>query len=67
MKLAMTKREVSDALSIGESTIDQRVKAGTFPLPFYIGRSVRFKVSDIQAWMENPPAPRKCGRKRLAI
>lgn len=68
MKLAMTIREAADALSIGESTIRAMLRNGTFPTPFYVGDSPRFKVKDLEEWMSKPPPEKKkAGRTRLAI
>ena len=68
MKLAMTVKEAAESPSLGESTIRQMVKKGTFPKPFYVGDSPRFKVDDVKTWMNNPPPPKKkIGRPRLAI
>lgn len=68
MKLAMTIREAADSLSLGESTIRSMVKSGTFPKPFYVGDSPRFRVKDLDDWMNNPPPEKKkTGRPRLAI
>lgn len=68
MKLAMTIKEAALSLSIGESTIMQKVRDGTFPQPFYVGNSKRFRVKDLEAWVDDPPPPKKKkGRPRLAI
>lgn len=68
MKLAMTYKEAAESLSLGESTIRKMVKEGTFPAPFYVGDSARFRVSDIERWMQAPPPEKKkVGRPRLAV
>ena len=68
MKLAMTIKEASDSLSLGESTIRKMVANGTFPAPFYVGDSPRFRVKDLEEWINSPPPEKnKTGRPRLAI
>ena len=68
LKLAMSIKEASESLTLGESTIRKMVREGTFPKPFYVGDSPRFKVDDIKNWMNSPPpAKKKAGRPRLVI
>ena len=45
--------EVVSITGVSRSHIYKRVSQGTFPRPLKIGeRSVRFRESDIMAWME---------------
>ena len=71
MKLAMTIREASESLSLGETTIRRMISLGQFPQPYRIGNAVRFRVSDILEWQKhikiNPIEKKKMGRPRLAI
>jgi len=71
MKLAMTIREASESLSLGETTIRKMISLGQFPQPYRIGNAVRLRVSDILEWQEhlktNPIEKKKMGRPRLAI
>ncbi len=48
----LTLREVVDLVSFKRSTIYKFIREGTFPRPLKIGRSSRWKLSDIKKWME---------------
>lgn len=54
----MRRAEVERETGLSRSTIYQRVKAGTFPVPVHLGaRSVGWHVSDIEAFLSSPTAP----------
>nr|WP_042327454.1 AlpA family phage regulatory protein [Paraburkholderia ginsengisoli] len=51
----MRRQEVQRAIGLSRTTIYSRVKAGTFPEPVRLGaRSVGWRVSDIEAFLESP-------------
>ncbi|MGX2975651.1 helix-turn-helix transcriptional regulator [Ursidibacter arcticus] len=47
-----TLREVSQLLQADPTTIKRWSKAGKFPRPIQIGRTVRYKTAEIQAFLE---------------
>lgn len=48
----LTLKEVVDLVSFKRSTIYKFISQGSFPKPLKIGRSSRWKLSDIKEWME---------------
>lgn len=47
-----TLQEVSKLLQADPTTIRRWSKAGKFPKPIQIGRTVRYKTAEIQAFLE---------------
>jgi excisionase family DNA binding protein len=50
-KLLVSAREAARLLSLSERTLYSLTKAGQFPV-VRVGRSVRYRVADLQAWIE---------------
>ena len=48
----LTLKEVVDLVSFKRSTIYKFIRQGSFPKPLKIGRSSRWKMSEIRQWME---------------
>ena len=52
----LRRREVEEITGLSRSTIYRMVKTGQFPQPVRVGRkAVRWRLSDIIAWMESRP------------
>lgn len=51
-KLLVSDREAAGMLSIGRSTFWREVKAGNLPKPVKIGGVTRWRVSDLQRFVE---------------
>lgn len=52
----LTTAEVAELTSLSQSTVRRLVKAGILPAPIRLGptgRSIRFKLSDIQQCLNN--------------
>jgi prophage regulatory protein len=50
----LKRTEIEAKTSLARSTIYARMKEGTFPRPISIGgNSVRWKLTDIVAWMDS--------------
>ncbi|HGK7311911.1 TPA: helix-turn-helix domain-containing protein [Aeromonas hydrophila subsp. hydrophila] len=52
----LTMAEVAELTSLSQSTVRRLVKAGILPAPIRLGptgRSIRFKLSDIQQYLNN--------------
>jgi len=45
-------RQVRELVPVSNSTIWQRVKAGTFPAPIKIGSGTFWKASDVQSYIQ---------------
>ncbi|WP_350235211.1 helix-turn-helix transcriptional regulator [Aeromonas caviae] len=48
--------EVAELISLSQSTVRRFVKSGILPVPIRLGptgRSIRFKLSDIQQYLNN--------------
>jgi excisionase family DNA binding protein len=76
MKLLLNKEEASAALSISTRTLDNLVKDKKIPQPVRVGGRVLFKVSDLEAFVDNlgkdgveeqEVPKKKRGRARLAV
>lgn len=52
-------REAANQTGMGESTIVQRVRKGTFPAPVRNGRSIRWRLSDLVKFIEALPTTRE--------
>ena len=56
----LRRREVEDITGLSRSTIYRMVKTGQFPPPVRVGpKAVRWRLSDIIAWLESRPLARK--------
>lgn len=51
----LTIAEVMRRVSLGRSTIYARIRLGTFPRALDLGSVVRWKASDIDAWIDALP------------
>ena len=52
----LTMAEVAELISLSQSTVRRFVKSGILPVPIRLGptgRSIRFKLSDIQLYLKN--------------
>ena len=52
----LTMAEVAELTSLSQSTVRRLVKSGILPVPIRLGptgRSIRFKLSDIQQYLNN--------------
>ena len=59
----LRRREVEDITGLSRSTIYRMVKTGQFPQPVRVGpKVVRWRLSDIIAWMESRPLAREKAR-----
>lgn len=73
MKLLLTIKEASESVSMSEAKIRRMVADGRFPRPVAIGGNVRWRGTDLEAWVDNMeagaiyPAKTRRGRPRLAI
>ncbi|MCP1783875.1 helix-turn-helix transcriptional regulator [Bradyrhizobium japonicum] len=47
----LTRKEAATYLKLGESTLAKLFVAGGGPIAIKIGRSVRYAVTDLDAWM----------------
>ena len=55
----LRRREVERITSMSRSSIYRYMQAGTFPQPVRVGpAAVRWRVSDITAWLESRPGAR---------
>ena len=53
----LRRREVEEITGLSRSTIYRMVKTGQFPQPVRIRpKAVRWRLSDILAWMESMPS-----------
>jgi len=48
----ITIKEVTQIVGFKRSTIYKFIQQNKFPSPFKIGKSSRWKLTDIQKWME---------------
>ena len=52
----LKRREVEEITGLSRSTIYRMVKTGQFPQPVRVGpKAVRWRLSDIIAWLESRP------------
>ncbi|HOO44716.1 MAG TPA: helix-turn-helix domain-containing protein [Deltaproteobacteria bacterium] len=53
-KVLLTTKEAAALLGIGKSTLDQDRLYGRLRIPFIrLGRSVKYRLSDIEAYLKN--------------
>ena len=45
-------KEVARRLSVSRQTVMRLVEAGQFPRPIHVGRSLRWRLADVQAWID---------------
>ncbi len=48
----LTLAEVCKLLAVSRPTVYDRLRAGTFPKPFYIGKAPRWRLGEINAWVD---------------
>jgi predicted DNA-binding transcriptional regulator AlpA len=53
MENLLDKKQVAAHLRISVKTLDARIAQGLGPQPLYLGRMVRFRQSDVQAFIQN--------------
>ena len=59
----ITRKEVEAQCRITRSTVYRLMRAGEFPEPIRIGpRSIRWRVSEIEAWLADRPRATGEGR-----
>lgn len=44
--------EVARRLAVSAQTVRRLVAAGQFPAPIRVGRSVRWRLADVEAWID---------------
>lgn len=55
----LTFAQVAEAVQLGRSAIYSKIRAGIFPSPLHIStRAVRWRVSDIETWIDALPRAR---------
>lgn len=57
MEKLLTIREVTEIVGFKKSTIYKFMNEGKFPKQVKIGKSSRWKLSDIQEWMKEVISP----------
>jgi predicted DNA-binding transcriptional regulator AlpA len=58
----LTFDEVSWAVKLSKIEIYRRVKEGTFPLPFRLGRKQAWPTAEVEAWLQERMAVREVRR-----
>ena len=55
-RLIVRMSDVITMVGLSQSTIERKVKAGTFPTPFRLAgaRARGWRMSDLQEWADNP-------------
>ena len=48
----LRRTQVEEITALSRATIYRKIANGTFPAPVNIGGGVRWKLSDIQSWMD---------------
>lgn len=62
--MLMTLQEVSGAIKLCESQIYGLIRKGEFPTPIKLGRSSRWRKSEVEAWVDKKTSDRdRDGRK----
>jgi len=51
MEIMLDKKQLADLLKVSVKTIDLWLSRGTGPKPYRIGRLVRFKQSEVEAFI----------------
>ena len=70
MELAMTIKQVSESLKMGETTIRKMISLNQFPKPYKVGNAVRFDIQDLKNWQllqKTIVVKKRGGRPRLAV
>ena len=47
----LTARQVYESLGVCRSTLDALRASGKFPKPIKVGRQLRWRVDDVEAWL----------------
>jgi excisionase family DNA binding protein len=53
MENLLDKKQVADLLKISVKTLDAWISQGRVPQPLRIGRMIRFRQSEVQAFIQN--------------
>lgn len=48
----LTTKDLCARLQLSKRTISRMISSGDIPEPIYIGRNVRWRVGDIEQWIE---------------
>ncbi len=56
-KQLLTIQDVAELCGISNEHVRRLVDRGAFPKPIRLGRSVRFRLSDVMAWVESGCSP----------
>jgi len=65
VKLALSVKEVADALGVSESTVWRLSAVGELPSPVRVGRSVRWGRASLENWLAK--RERKAKRQQSAL
>lgn len=67
--ILLTRDEAAHCLAISVRHLDNLRSADhTFPQPVVMGKSVRFRLTDIDAWLDAKTAkPKRAGNRRSAV
>lgn len=69
MKALLTLTETASYVNLSASKVQSLLRQGRFPEPKRIDKSVRWRLADLDAWVnaDLPMAAKKTGRPRMAI
>lgn len=64
----MSRASIADAMELSPSTVEKLTARHDFPQPVRIGRSVRWRRDDVEAWVDRQTgrAQEPTGRRRSA-
>lgn len=62
----LTLQQLSERLQISRSTLYRHMHAGMLPPALRIGRQVRFRIADVEAWEHGLAESAAGGQQRLA-
>lgn len=64
----MSRAAIAEAMELSTSTVEKLTARHDFPAPVRIGRSVRWRRDDVEAWVDRQTgrAPEPTGRRRSA-
>ena len=57
----LSTAQVMDLMQFGRTKLYELTDAGEFPQPLRIGRHLRWRADELQAWIEGLPAGRHVG------
>ncbi len=69
LPILLTSEQLSDWLGENPVTERKRRQTGDGPRFIRIGRKIRYRIEDVQEWLDSLPAggPRKRGRPRKSV